>query len=128
MTYNVPLFRKIYRQITEHPETHDQRAFESTYCGTQRCIAGWAVALHFGLGVGESIYRSRAVKKHATVNGGYGGVMADNGVWLSDTAHHAADLLNLPYNEAAKLFYYMNDEGAVEKCRQYAYPESESSA
>lgn len=37
-----PLMRAILRQITRHPETHDQRSF---HCGTRRCIAGWAQIL-----------------------------------------------------------------------------------
>ena len=65
VTPNKELAAKVLRQITEHPETHDQevwfeqneggRGFCNTVgevrdvgtCGTVGCVAGWAVALHY---------------------------------------------------------------------------------
>jgi hypothetical protein len=45
-TLNVPLAKAILRQITEHPETHEQSSWMGhKACGTTHCIAGWAAAL-----------------------------------------------------------------------------------
>lgn len=56
MPVNTELFKKIYKQITEHPESHDQGLYEANVewngatrndglpvCGTTRCVAGWAI-------------------------------------------------------------------------------------
>ena len=41
------LAEKVYEQITQHPETHNQRVWidERAACGTAACVAGWAIAL-----------------------------------------------------------------------------------
>jgi len=46
-TLNVPLAEAVLKQITEHPEQHDQASFgvRRADCGTTYCIAGWAIAL-----------------------------------------------------------------------------------
>lgn len=40
---------RVLRQITEHPETHDQCTWHSI-CGTKHCVAGWTTHLagHIG--------------------------------------------------------------------------------
>jgi hypothetical protein len=65
---NRELFKKVYDQIAEHPDTHWQGDFEADVedgaggyredgvpvCGTTRCVAGWA--LHFsGQRVNDSL-------------------------------------------------------------------------
>jgi hypothetical protein len=40
MSYNYEMLRKVYDQVTIHPETHDQEVF---ICDTRRCIAGWTI-------------------------------------------------------------------------------------
>lgn len=44
MPLNIPLAQMVLRQITEHPETHNQESWANE-CGTVHCIAGWALAL-----------------------------------------------------------------------------------
>lgn len=45
LTRNSDLLRAVARQIREHPETYNQHVWA---CGTQACIAGWAVLLSGG--------------------------------------------------------------------------------
>lgn len=45
MALNVELAKRVLEQVEEHPETHSQAFFQSPLCGTQHCIAGWAIAL-----------------------------------------------------------------------------------
>jgi hypothetical protein len=111
MTINTELFQKIYDQITLHPEQHDQAGFEyrdeyRDECGTIRCIAGWAVAIHYGV---NSIYGVE-----------YGPGRDTEWGYLSDTAAEAADLLGLDDTQATDLFYDMDNESAVKKCHYYA--------
>jgi hypothetical protein len=44
---NVPLLRKSLEHITAHPEQWEQHswAVQTESCGTQFCLAGWAVSL-----------------------------------------------------------------------------------
>jgi hypothetical protein len=43
---NIELLKRVRAQITEHPETHNQRVWaKRTECGTTACVAGWAVLL-----------------------------------------------------------------------------------
>ncbi|WP_063023645.1 hypothetical protein [Nocardia niwae] len=39
MSHNIPLMRRVYEQITQHPDRHDQGKW-------RRCVAGWAIELH----------------------------------------------------------------------------------
>lgn len=108
MTINTELFQKIYDQITQHPETHDQGHFEAEWhCGTTRCIAGWAVIMHYGL---YSLYDSNVPMRGRITDSGY----------LSGTANTAAGILGLSDDQAHELFYEMNNEKAVDLCSYYA--------
>jgi hypothetical protein len=110
MSINTELFQKIYDQISQHPETHDQGDFESRPpgCGTTRCVAGWAIALHCGV---NSIYsRPGLPLAGRETSSGY----------LSPTAVEAADLLGLTDRQAVELFYNFENEEAVELCHRYA--------
>lgn len=37
------LFKRVIKQITQHPETYDQDAG----CGSEQCLIGWAMQLHY---------------------------------------------------------------------------------
>jgi hypothetical protein len=39
MSHNIPLMRRVYEQITQNPDLHDQSKW-------RRCVAGWAIELH----------------------------------------------------------------------------------
>lgn len=41
------LAQRVYEQITNHPETHDQTEwiYTEAECGTAACVAGWAIML-----------------------------------------------------------------------------------
>ena len=118
---NTELFAKIRDMIREHPEQHDQSAWESQpvdECGTTRCVAGWAVALTTGLPVyswqpGEEIRLSDATLRLAHEKGVYVEDLGDNGV----VPALAARLLSLTPNEAGSLFYSEDERAhrAVEK-------------
>lgn len=120
MSINTHLFQKIYDQITQHPETHDQKQFEWTAeCGTTRCVAGWAVAIHHQA---DSIY-CRALEG-ITINTPDLPVNPDSPEgtrWLSSTAVEAMNLLGLTPEQAHDLFYDTMDDGkAVAKVLRYA--------
>jgi hypothetical protein len=69
---NRELFKKIYDQITTHPEHHWQDVWEAEVsefdsrrsgdplCGTARCVAGWALHLS-GRSVEDAINAGHAV-------------------------------------------------------------------
>lgn len=41
---NIELAEKVLKQVTEHPETHEQLTWGyRTPCGTTACLAGWTV-------------------------------------------------------------------------------------
>lgn len=109
MTINTEMFQKIYDQITQHPDTHDQGTFED--CGTSRCIAGWAVALRYGV-ADTTIYSGEVPDREDEEVEGVG--------YLSGTAVIARNILGLTGEQAYDLFYDLNDERAVEKCLRYA--------
>lgn len=98
---NRELFRKVYDQITAHPETHDQDEFESS-CGTTRCVAGWA--LHF-YNPNQDI-RQTAFEINDSVHGGPGNA--------------ARKILGLSEHQAGRLFYEVSDKEAVEIVKKCA--------
>lgn len=105
MTINTDMFQKIYDQISQHPETHDQMSFEkSSYCGTTRCVAGWAIYFAYN---NASIYDVDRLNYR-------------NKPGLSSTSSIAADILGLTSDQAHDLFYESLDHEAVEKCLRYA--------
>lgn len=87
MEHNIPLMRKIYEQITQHPETHDQ----GHWC---TCVAGWAIRLHgeYGFLNGDN-----------PLNGGVQAFNFRTGEirWTDDLA---GELLGMQKEEAAGLF------------------------
>jgi hypothetical protein len=50
--YNYDMFKRIFEQISNHPEYFDMSSWE---CGTTKCIAGWACFLA-GLKYDNSIH------------------------------------------------------------------------
>jgi len=96
---NKELFRKVYEQITQNPETHDQGDWENE-CGTTRCGAGWALHFHRP---NQSIFKTM----REVVNTG-----------SIDVA--ARRVLGLNKSEADYLFYEASNEEAVEFIRHYA--------
>lgn len=90
------LLRAVRKQITEHPETHNQGTWSRrTECGTTRCIAGWAVALS-------------AVEWYSTAAGG---MHLASGRTVEETAER---LLGLDWDEASDLFYEWDADDALE--------------
>lgn len=83
MERNSALFDKIAAQIEETPDRWDQSLFERhTECGTNRCIAGWALHLEYG-----SVYDYMDNHPERAVE------------------YVAAELLGININEADYLFY-----------------------
>ncbi len=110
---NTELFKKIHKQITEHPEAHDQGSWEGKRpaCGTTRCVAGWA--LHFATDGAEVFHRN----EYSVVDAFSPEVeaLAERlGVRMGSLhpGQIARPLLGLTGQEAAGLFY-ADDEQAL---------------
>lgn len=117
MAVNTEMFRKIYDQISLHPETHDQDTYEGQsgpHCGTQRCIAGWAVAFEYGVESG-SIYQNEGIWDWHSE-----GRETETGLYMSRMAVQAAKILGLTDEQAARLFLHTSNEEAVAECLRYA--------
>lgn len=113
---NVELLKRINDVVKLDPESFDMNAWEG-YCGTTRCVAGWAVYLT----TGEPLYRG----------GGWADSLCDLAVELGlpegDMQSVARELLWLTFIESEKLFYTDSDkashflhlvgEGRIEEAR-----------
>lgn len=104
--FNQELFQKIHDQITQHPGTHDQDSWES-YCGTTRCVAGWAV--HFSNGERDLWVRSMFGRLTPSTKELFQRVLADQHVRQepgSEAVERTArTLLGLNAWQARGLFY-----------------------
>jgi hypothetical protein len=80
---NVTALSRVATFLRANPAYHNQHQY---YCGTNACVAGWAVALDMGLGAGEHIgARLRTLGEHRV-------------------SAKASDLLGLTQAEADVLF------------------------
>lgn len=103
---NVDLFQKIDRELTGHPEQHDQSSWESD-CGTTRCVAGWAIHLVIGR---QSLYHPSGLgwsDAHYQLHEQLGVPMSMHG-----PGSLAAKLLGLSVREAEILFHHTTNEQA----------------
>lgn len=100
-TVNQELFTKIRDQIEAYPDTHNQAVWESSYCNTTRCTAGWAI--HFTHPNEKDIYTS--LNLHYTRDGGF--------------ENTGKKLLGLTDDEAEYLFY-TSEEEALAMIQHYA--------
>lgn len=86
---NEPLLRQTVKYIENNPEGWNQAQFEShETCGTTRCLAGWAIALHHG--EFTDIYKTIPFDYNAS--------------------QYAAELLGLTETQEERLFYYYDDD------------------
>lgn len=102
--------QKVLGHIVAHPEDHDQEQWEthSPSCGTQRCVAGWAV--HFEAPQSRHLEGAmQYVADRDNIHYDY--------ITFSNIGRH---LLGLTYAEADELFFEVDNEQAVELLRQYA--------
>lgn len=91
---NIDLLKKVLKQITEDPDSHDQGEWEiQTPCGTTRCVGGWALHLS-----SQQVYAE-----------GYGLVLGQD-----SSAARAAHVLGLNGFERDALFYWADNDEAVE--------------
>ena len=120
---NTELFAKIRDMIREHPEQHDQSAWESQpvdECGTTRCVAGWAVYLEAGaplLTSDSGVYLTPEVEALGLRLGLVRGGFEDD---LDMIPVIAQRLLGLDDRQAHQLFYRMNNQQALEQVERYA--------
>lgn len=99
---NLPLFQKVYDQITSQPETFDMESWESDdeyedSCGTTRCVAGWALYFHEGQRVFDYNYPEEPVSTFQDCD--------DHTV-----PARACKALGLTRSEGANLWYAREDE------------------
>lgn len=106
MAVNTELFQKIHEQFQREPETHYQGdwvwrrlglADSTGYCGTTRCVAGWA---NFFSGYDEETNRDE----------------------IGSDAYilQAADQLGLDLEDAEILFHCMNKGAVADAVAMYA--------
>ncbi|MEU6674817.1 hypothetical protein [Streptomyces sp. NPDC046925] len=103
MTINTDLLIEIREQITAHPETHDQLSWgRKSDCGTTYCIAGWA-----------------AVLTDASFIWSHDDDEDDKIATLIDDHEapdqYAARVMGLEYDDAARLFYTLENEAALSR-------------
>lgn len=95
------LAEKILQRITEDPESHNQNTWtadsDSAECGTQACIAGWAVAFNRHDGENEHLALSRLARE------------LDTKVWYD---YVGRELLGLSRRAANDLFYASDNRQA----------------
>ena len=94
--------QKVLDSITEHPEQHDQSNF---FCGTAKCIAGWALHHAYGISSGTEFWDR------------FGPEALDNQAAAETYTEMAAPLLGLDDEEAQHLFYEMDETMAVQKLK-----------
>lgn len=84
--FNVKLLRRVQKKILAQPKGFDMSGYEmDTACGTERCIAGWAIALNHK--IGDSIYSLPSMLRSVPLE------VASKDLGLSD-------------RESSVLFYY----------------------
>ncbi|MGY1946636.1 hypothetical protein [Nocardia asiatica] len=96
MSHNIPLMRRVYEQITQHPETHDQTTWAL-------CVAGWAVRLDGEHGL---------IHRHGHLADGFQAVDFRTGR-IHYTEDLAAELLGMYEEEAAGLFASNNRDSVA---------------
>lgn len=111
MTDQVVLDRRkaVLDIITAHPERHSQVAWEMRHpneCATTRCVAGWAIWAEDPNARNSYLARQAIARRFGLPEASY-----------QDTAQA---LLGLTYAEAYELFFFADDDEAVELLRQYA--------
>jgi hypothetical protein len=84
---NEPLIREAVAHIRKYPESWDQDVYEhrSERCGTQRCLAGWLLALHYDM----DSAKLAAIDHHGT----------------TDIGAAAAEITGLDFDQADIVFY-----------------------
>jgi hypothetical protein len=104
---NVELAEKVLKQVTDHPETHDQAHWmtRGLACGTTACLAGWA--LRFGRPDAELLWQDGVGGKQIVIE-----VVVDGTTWGADEA--AAEVLGLDSEEADELFLSMNKDVSID--------------
>jgi hypothetical protein len=104
---NVELAEKVLKQVTDHPETHDQAHWmtRGPACGTTACLAGWA--LRFSRPDAEVFWqdglRGVQVATEVTVDGTAWGI-----------SEAAAEVLGLDLEEADELFLTMDSSSSID--------------
>ena len=131
MRVNTELAARIYRQITMHPETHDQEVVveglgwlpDGNVCGTTACVAGWACAF------AGRLTERRSITGHATY-AEYSGDWFEDGMvalGISDgladalfaakvpegTAREAVRLLAISGGSEAPAAYLLEEHGGM---------------
>lgn len=112
---NIELAEKVLKQVTEHPETHNQEewTFRGPGCGTTACLAGWTV--YFAHPDAKLVWR---VDPYSAV-----GAESATSVVINGEAHtisEAARLaLNLGEYDADHLFLELDRDEAIELLELY---------
>lgn len=114
VSVNTELFRRIEVAIEANPASHNQNWWEveeaQTFCGTTRCVFGWAVYLATGVPFYAGL--SRLFTEY-----GMSPLDAESG--YSGEVRVGARLLGITEGEADDLFFADNDT-ARNKVKEYA--------
>lgn len=124
---NREMFQRIDKILEEFPELHHQNFWEAApevtdSCGTTRCVAGWAVWL-------KAVDLGLMSRKRDAVSNDIVRAVAEHYDLASITPIIATDvtfeklgaaILGLNENEAASLFYDLNNYSVSLRVRSYA--------
>ncbi len=93
------LAAEVLKAIAADPEKHKQSDWGTkTACGTTMCVAGWTTWL-----TGEAGFRQSYLPEEQFLN------VIDTDSFVEE---RAKELLGLSDDDAERLFYYMNNDGA----------------
>lgn len=130
---NREMFAEIYKLITEFPELHRQASWETDpehtgYCGTTRCIAGWATwigARNHGLltrkrQMTDDCIREALVDRLGLTESGF-----TNGEYYDEYSVYShpvigGTLLGLDDDQAHSLFHDMHNKRVVARVKSFA--------
>ena len=94
---NIGALDQVRTFLREHPDVHTQQVFT---CGTNGCVAGWAVALHEGVKPGDNLDKLIYVPRTDP-----DGEIEDEARPDGEIEDEARELLGLTLGEAHALFF-----------------------
>lgn len=122
---NIELAEKVLKQVTEHPETHNQHEWGyRNSCGTSACLAGWAVYIAHP----DAVVQWRTNPYDTSTDQVACSVVPLGGGQRFDIATLAAEALGLDEDDADELFLTLDNEEAIEMLSEWIKEEKRVTA